>query len=79
MYGASISQVHFVLSFSNVYTILAIDYVFKWVEDKAICCDDAKIVVEFLKNFIFSELANDRGTHFCNKLIDALLKKYKVT
>ncbi|KAL0328007.1 UNVERIFIED_CONTAM: hypothetical protein Scaly_2233300 [Sesamum calycinum] len=65
--------------------ILGVDYVSKWVEAKATRTDDAKTVVEFVKANIFSRfgmpraIISDRGTHFCNKVVDALLKKYNVT
>ncbi|KAL0423279.1 UNVERIFIED_CONTAM: Retrovirus-related Pol polyprotein from transposon.6 [Sesamum radiatum] len=61
------------------------DYVSKWVEAKATRTDDAKTVVEFVKANIFSRfgmpraIISDQGIHFCNKVVDALLKKYNVT
>ncbi|KAL0448340.1 UNVERIFIED_CONTAM: Pol polyprotein, partial [Sesamum latifolium] len=54
-------------------------------EAKATRTDDAKTVVDFVKANIFSRfgmpraIISDRGTHFCNKVVDALLKKYNVT
>ncbi|XP_074311480.1 uncharacterized protein LOC141647254 [Silene latifolia] len=74
----------FPASYGNIYILLAVDYVSKWVEAKATKTDDAKVVGEFLKTNIFSRfgfpkaLISDRGTHFCNKAIGALLKKYGV-
>ncbi|XP_052623845.1 uncharacterized protein LOC128129254 [Lactuca sativa] len=75
----------FPVSFGNVYILLAVDYVSKWVEAKATRSDDAKTVIEFLKSNVFARfgvpraLISDRGTHFCNKMMEALLKKYHVT
>ncbi|XP_052622617.1 uncharacterized protein LOC128127914 [Lactuca sativa] len=75
----------FPVSFGNVYILLAVDYVSKWVEAKATRSDDAKKVIEFLKSNIFVRfsvpraLISDRGTHFCNKMMEALLRKYNVT
>ncbi|KAL0456373.1 UNVERIFIED_CONTAM: hypothetical protein Slati_0976500 [Sesamum latifolium] len=52
---------------------------------KATRADDAKTAAEFVKANIFSRfgmpraIMSDRGTHFCNKVVDALLKKYNVT
>ncbi|KAL0439324.1 UNVERIFIED_CONTAM: hypothetical protein Slati_2415400 [Sesamum latifolium] len=72
-------------SFGKSYIILGVDYVSKWVEAKATRTDDAKTVVDFVKANIFSRfgmprtIISDRGTHFCNKVVDALLKKYNVT
>ncbi|XP_021621438.1 uncharacterized protein LOC110621463 [Manihot esculenta] len=71
-------------SFGYNYIILAIDYVSKWIEAKAIRVDDAKVVVEFVKTHIFSRfglpkvIINDKRTHLCNKVMDTLLKKYHV-
>ncbi|KAL0404316.1 UNVERIFIED_CONTAM: Retrovirus-related Pol polyprotein from transposon.6 [Sesamum radiatum] len=72
-------------SFDKSYIILGVDYVSKWVEAKATRTDDAKTVVDFVKANVFSRfcmpraIISDRGTHFCNKVVDALLKKYNVT
>jgi hypothetical protein len=71
-------------SFGNIYILLAVDYVFKWVEAKATRTDDSQVVAGFLKTNIFSRfgipkaLISDRGTHFCNRTVSALLKKYHV-
>ena len=61
--------------------MLAVDYVSKWVEAKPTRTDDSKVVADFIKSHIFSRfgipraLISNRGTHFCNKTIEALLKK----
>ncbi|KAK8593995.1 hypothetical protein V6N12_046066 [Hibiscus sabdariffa] len=75
----------FVSSFGNTYIILAVDYVSKWVEAKATHNNDARTTVNFLKNFVFSRfgtpraIISDRGTHFFNRIIEALMKKHGVT
>ena len=67
------------------YILLAVDYVSKWVEAKATRVDDSKTVVEFIKDNILVRygtpraLISDRGTHFCNRSVEALLKRYGVT
>ncbi|KAL0462189.1 UNVERIFIED_CONTAM: hypothetical protein Slati_0106500 [Sesamum latifolium] len=67
------------------YIILGVDYVSKWVEAKATRMDDGKTVIDFVKANIFSRygmpraIISDLGTHFCNKMVSALLKKYNVT
>ncbi|GJU34507.1 pol polyprotein [Tanacetum coccineum] len=72
-------------SFGNVYILLVVDYVSKWVEAKATKTDDAKVVADFVKANIFSRfgtpraIISDRGTHICNRVMVALLKKYNVT
>lgn len=75
----------FPVSFGYVYILLAVDYVSKWVEAKATRTDDSKVVTEFIKSNIFSRfgipraLISDRGTHFCNRTVETLLRKYHVT
>ena len=75
----------FPLSFSYVYILLAVDYVLKWVEAKATKTDDSKGVTNFIKSNIFSRfgipraLISDQGTHFCNRTVETLLRKYNVT
>ncbi|XP_043805302.1 uncharacterized protein LOC122721514 [Manihot esculenta] len=71
-------------SFGNTYILLAVDYVSKWIEAKATRADDAKTVGDFVKSHIFSRfglpkaIISDRGTHFCNKVVETLLKKHHV-
>ena len=66
------------------YILVAVDYVSKWVEAVALPTNDAKVVVKFLRHNIFSRfgvpraLISDQGTHFINKLLENLLKKYNV-
>ncbi|GKE55058.1 reverse transcriptase domain-containing protein [Tanacetum coccineum] len=65
------------------YILVTIDYVSKWVEAEALPTNDARVVVNFLKK-LFSRfripkaLISDRGTHFCNRQIEKILKKYGV-
>lgn len=71
-------------SFGKNYILVAVDYVSKWVEAVALPTNDSKVVVTFLKNNIFSRfgvpraLISNEGTHFLNKLMENLLKKYNV-
>ncbi|KAI3767638.1 hypothetical protein L2E82_17938 [Cichorium intybus] len=68
----------------NKYILVAVDYVSKWAEAKALPTNDARGVVKFLKT-IFARfgvpkaLISDRGTHFCNKQMENALNKYGVT
>ena len=71
-------------SFSHLYILLAVDYVFKWVQEILTRTNDASVVVKFLCSHIFTRfdtpraLITDGGTHFCNKLVDKVLQKYGV-
>ena len=71
----------FPLSFSNLYILLAVDYVSKWVEAIPTRTNDAKVVASFIRSHIFTgfgtprALITDGGTNFCNKLVDNTLRK----
>ena len=71
-------------SFNNLYILLAVDYVSKWVEAIPTRTNGASVVAKFLRSHIFTRfvtpraLITDVGTHFCNKLVDKVLKKYGV-
>jgi hypothetical protein len=72
-------------SFGNLYILLAVDYVSKSIEVKATQTNDAKVVLDFVTTHIFDRfgipkaIISDRGTHFCNRSMEALLRKYHVT
>ena len=63
-------------SFINLYILLVVDYVSKWVEAIPTRTNDAKVVAQFLRSHIFSRFGTPRaliiynGTYFCNKMID---------
>nr|GFA94070.1 reverse transcriptase domain-containing protein [Tanacetum cinerariifolium] len=65
----------------NKYNLVAVDYLSKWVEAKALPTNDARVVVKFLKS-LFSRfgipraIISDRGTHFCNDQFSRVLIKY---
>ena len=69
----------------NNYILVAVDYVSKWIEAVATKTNDGHVVVKFLKDVVFSRfgtpraIISDGGTHFCNKIFAALMKKYGVT
>nr|GEY68115.1 reverse transcriptase domain-containing protein [Tanacetum cinerariifolium] len=68
----------------NMYILVAVDYLSKWVEAKALPTNDARVVVKFLKS-LFSRfgtpkaIISDRGTHFCNEKFSRVMAKYGVT
>nr|GEZ33152.1 reverse transcriptase [Tanacetum cinerariifolium] len=69
---------------SNKYIPVAVDYLSKWVEAKALPTNDAQVVCKFLKSLFtrFSShraIISDRGTHFCNDQFTKVMLKYGVT
>ncbi|GJX78817.1 reverse transcriptase domain-containing protein [Tanacetum coccineum] len=68
----------------NKYILIAVDYLSKWVEAKALPTNDARVVVKFLKS-LFARfgtpraIISDRGTHFCNDQFAKVMLKYGVT
>nr|GFA64903.1 reverse transcriptase domain-containing protein [Tanacetum cinerariifolium] len=68
----------------NKYILVAVDYLSKLVEAKALPTNDSRVVVKFLKS-LFSRfgtpkaIINDRGTHFCNDQFSRVMVKYRVT
>ncbi|GJV32129.1 reverse transcriptase domain-containing protein [Tanacetum coccineum] len=68
----------------NKYILVAVDYLSKWVEAKALPTSDALVVCKFLK-YLFAlygtprAIISDRGTHFCNDQFAKVMLKYGVT
>ena len=71
-------------SYNNLYILLAVDSVSKWVEAIPTRTNDARVVAQFLRSHVFSRFGTpraliiDNGTHFFNKMIDKVLQKYGV-
>ncbi|GKE48739.1 reverse transcriptase domain-containing protein, partial [Tanacetum coccineum] len=74
---------HFLKSHKFEYILVTIDYVSKWAEAEALPTNDARVVVNFLKKLfshfgILKALISDKGTHFYNRQMEKILKKYEV-
>nr|GEZ25365.1 reverse transcriptase domain-containing protein [Tanacetum cinerariifolium] len=68
----------------NKYILVAIDYLSKWVEVKALPTNDARVVCKFLKSLLSRfgtprAIISDRGTYFCNDQFTKVMLKYGVT
>nr|GEU72959.1 reverse transcriptase domain-containing protein [Tanacetum cinerariifolium] len=68
----------------NKYIFVAVDYLSKWVEAKALPTNDARVVCMFLKSLIAKfgaprAIISDRGTYFCNDQFAKVMLKYGVT
>ncbi|GJR32322.1 reverse transcriptase domain-containing protein [Tanacetum coccineum] len=70
-------------SYKFEYILVAVDYVSKWAEAQALPTNDAPVVFTFLKKLFClfrmpKALISDRGTHFCNEIMERTMKKYGV-
>ena len=74
----------FPVSFGNIYILLAVNYVSKWVEAAACPKNDANTVVGFLQRNILNRfgtprtIISDGGSHFANKVFDKLMNRYGI-
>ena len=75
---------HFPSSFGNLYILLAVDFVLKWVEAIACSRNDANIVVGIIQRNILSKfgaprtIISEEGSHFANKIFAKLMSRYGI-
>ncbi|GJU30088.1 reverse transcriptase domain-containing protein [Tanacetum coccineum] len=68
----------------NKYILVAVDYLSKWVEAKALPTNEARVFCKFLKS-LFTRfdasraIISDRETYFCNDQFAKVMLKYGVT
>ena len=71
-------------SFGNMYILLAVDYVSKWMEAIACPRNDVITVVRFIRRNILSRFGaprttiSDEGSHFANKVFVKLMSRYGI-
>ena len=71
-------------SFGNLYILLAMDYVSKWVEAIACPRNDANTMVGFIQRNILSKFGaprtviSDERSHFANKVFAKLMIIYGI-
>ncbi|CAN6579036.1 unnamed protein product [Malus baccata var. baccata] len=71
-------------SHGNLYILVAVDYVSKWVEAIASPTCKSSVVLGFLQNTIFPRfgvpraIISDEGTHFLNRTMATLCAKYHI-
>ena len=71
-------------SFGNIYILLAVDYVSKWVEATTCSRNNATTVVGFIQRNILSRfraprtITGDEGSHFANKVFAKLMSRYGI-
>ena len=74
----------FPLSFGNIYILLAVDYISKWVEVSACPRKDASTMVGFIQRNILSRFGaprtinSDEGIHFATIFFEKLMSKYGI-
>ena len=71
-------------SFGNLYILLAMDYVSKWVEVVTCLRNDAITVLRFVQRNVLNRygaprtIISDKGSHFSNNLFSKLMSGYEV-
>ncbi|GJY74584.1 reverse transcriptase domain-containing protein [Tanacetum coccineum] len=73
----------FLKSYKFKYILVAVDYVSKWAKAQALPTNDARVVISYLKKWFChfgtpKALISERGTHFCNKIMEKTMKRYGI-
>ncbi|GKC04315.1 reverse transcriptase domain-containing protein [Tanacetum coccineum] len=73
----------FLKSHKFEYILVIVDYVSKWAKAQSLPTNDARVIITFLKNLFCrfempKALISDRGTQFCNKIMEKTMKRYGV-
>ena len=74
----------FPTSFGNLYILLTMNYVSKWVETIVCPINDARTVVGFIQRNILSRfgaprtIISDERSHFANKVFAKLMRRYGI-
>nr|GEW54226.1 reverse transcriptase domain-containing protein [Tanacetum cinerariifolium] len=68
----------------NKYILVAVDYLSKWVEAKALPTNDTRVVCKFLKSLVSRfgtprAIISDHSTYFCKDQFAKVMLKYGVT
>ena len=71
-------------SFGNLYILLVVDYVSKWVEAIACPRNDASTMIKFIQRNILSRfgaprtIISNEGNHFANKVFEKIMSRYGI-
>ena len=71
-------------SFGNLYILLAVDCVSKWVETISCPINDVSTMVRFIQRNILSKfgalrtIISDEGSHFANTVFAKLMNRYGI-
>ena len=74
----------FISSWNNLYILLVVDHVSKWVEVKDLPTNTVAVVISFLQKNIFNRfgtpwvIISDEGSHFYNRKFTALMERFGV-
>jgi len=72
----------FPISHGYQYILVAVDYISKWIEVIACKSNDHKVMVNFMKENVFScfgfphAIISNGEKYFCNRIFESLMRKY---